>query len=200
MKQNVHAYAYLHQRMEGDLGPVFSMFVISLVCHFAFFAVVVLAPKHKSSKRFEPRIINVNLVALPRPKASSGPKPVAKPAKKVKLESKTPTPIRAEKKVLIKETVTPAPRPKPEISIAPKPKPVKVKTSLKKKTYKPQTVVKPAIKRIEKKVKKSQEKSQKKSQEKSQENSKKNRIAEALNRLQDKVAQAEKERRSKARE
>ena len=153
MKQNVHAHAYLYQQMDGDLGPFLTMFVISIVCHFAFFAVVVLTPGHTRSKRFEPRIINVNLVALPRPKASPAPKPAPKSTAKVTVKPETPAPKTIEKKPVIKETVVLAPKPVPEISVAPKPKPVKAKTSLKQKTFKPRTVVKPAIKRIEKKVK-----------------------------------------------
>jgi len=182
MKQNVHAHAYLYQQMDGDLGPFLTMFVISIVCHFAFFAVVVLTPGHTRSKRFEPRIINVNLVALPRPKASPAPKPAPKSTAKVTVKPETPAPKTIEKKPVIKETVVLAPKPVPEISVAPKPKPVKAKTSLKQKTFKPRTVVKPAIKRIEKKVKESRP----------------NQIAEAINRLKDKVAQTEEESRNNA--
>jgi len=190
MKQNVHAHAYLYQQMEGDLAPFFTMFVISIVCHFAFFAVVVLTPGQTRSKRFEPRIINVNLVALPRPKAPSAPKaspapkvsPASKSTEKVIVKPETPTPKPVEEKPVIKETVVIAPKPAPEISLAPKPKPVKVKTSLKQKTFKPRNVVRPAMKRLEKKVKKSRP----------------NQIAEAINRLKDKVDQTEKDRRSEA--
>lgn len=188
MKQNVNAHADLYQQMEGDLAPFFTMVVISIVCHFAFFAVVVLTPGQMRSKRFEPRIINVNLVALPRPKVSPAPKasPVSKvrpkSTEKVIVKPETPTPKRVEEKPVIKETVALAPKPEPEISVAPKPKPVKVKTSLKQKTFKPRTVVKPAIKRIEKKVKESGP----------------SQIAKAINRLKDKVGRTEKNRRHKA--
>jgi len=181
MKQNVHAHAYLYQQMEGDLAPFLTMFVISIVCHFAFFAIVVLTPRQTHSKRFEPRIINVNLVALPRPKASEA---VPKSTEKVTVKPETPAPKRVEEKPVIKEAVAIAPKPAPEISVAPKPKPVKVKTSLKEKTFKPRTVVKPAIKRIEKKVKESRP----------------SQIAKAINRLKDKVDQTEKDRRNKAQE
>ena len=174
MKQNVHAHAYLYQQMEGDLGPFLTMFMISIVCHFAFFTVVVLTPAHTRSKRYEPRIINVNLVTLPRPKAAP------ESTEQVTVKPETPTPKRVEEKPVIKETVALAP--KPVISVAPKPKPVKTKTSLKQKTFKPRTVVKPAIKRIEKKVKESRP----------------SQIAEAINRLKDKVDQTEKDRRNKA--
>jgi len=182
MKQNVHAHAYLYQQLEGDLAPFFTMFVISIVCHFAFFAVVVLKPGHTRSKRFEPRIINVNLVALPRPKASPAPKAAPKSTEKVTVKPETPTPRRVEEKPVIKEAVALAPKPAPEISVAPEPKPVKAKTSLKQKTFKPRTVVKPAIKRIEKKVNESRP----------------NQIAEAINRLKDKVDRTEKDRRNEA--
>ncbi len=174
MKQNVHAHAYLYQQMEGDLGPFLTMFMISIVCHFAFFTVVVLTPAHTRSKRYAPRIINVNLVTLPRPKAAP------ESTEQVTVKPETPTPKRVEEKPVIKETVALAP--KPVISVAPKPKPVKTKTSLKQKTFKPRTVVKPAIKRIEKKVKESRP----------------SQIAEAINRLKDKVDQTEKDRRNKA--
>ncbi len=182
MKQNVHAHAYLYQQMESDLGPFLTMFVISIVCHFAFFAIVVLTPGHTRSKRFEPRIINVNLVALPRPKALPAPKASPKSTEKVTVKPEAPTVKRVEEKPVIKETVTLAPKSAPEISVAPKPKPVKAKTSLKQKTFKPRTVVKPAIKRIEKKV----------------EESRPTLISEAINRLKDKVDQTEKDRRNKA--
>lgn len=171
MNHSIHAHAYLYHRVESDSGTFFSMFVISIICHVVFLAAFILLPGQASSKSKLPRIINVNLVTLPPSRA------VPVPSKEVvaKAEKQQIQPI--EKEIPPQRKVSPAPEPTDVVSVAPKPQ--KTKTSLKKKTYQRARVVKPAIKRIEKKVEEERPKE----------------IADAIDRLKNKVIQSEAQQR-----
>jgi colicin import membrane protein len=126
-------------------------FVISFVGHLSLFIVVVYSPDIAPKKAFMPAVIDVSMVTL---KAAS-------PAEKAAPETKTPEKAEISKPTEQKKKVStpkapPEPKPEPKVSTAkPKPEPAKRKTALKKKTFKPQKVVKRAIKKIEKDVAKS---------------------------------------------
>jgi len=124
-------------------------FVASFVGHLLLFVVVIYSPDLTPKKDIMPAVIDVSMVTL---KAAS-------PAKEAAPEAKAPEKAEVakppEKKI---ETSAPkAPvesKPEPKVSTA-KPKPAKRKASLKRKTFKPNKVVKRAIKKIEKRVSKS---------------------------------------------
>jgi colicin import membrane protein len=123
----------------------------SFVGHVLLFAVLIYSPDLKPEKDFMPSVIDVSMVTLkaanPAEKAAPESKSPEKEAVAKPPEKKTPTSV---------AKAPPEPKPEPEVSTAkPKPKPVKRKTSLKRKTFKPNQVVKRAIKKIEKDVAKS---------------------------------------------
>jgi colicin import membrane protein len=120
--------------------------VASFVGHLLLFVVLVYTPDLAPQKRFMPAVIDVSMVTL---KAAS-------PADEAATETKAPEKAAVAKPPEKKPATSapkapPEPKPEPEVSTA-KPKPAKRKTSLKRKTFKPEKVVKRAIKKIEKSV------------------------------------------------
>lgn len=163
----MHPRALLLRESENDSRLIALTFVISIIGHFIFFIILVFAPSQLPGKKYLPTIVNVSLVSLPLPEPSSGSKGrtvVRKPAKSKRVTAaKQPS-----KKAISKER-----KPKKTVSVAPQQ--WKEKTSLKKKTFKPDKVVKSAIKRIEKEAEKSELDS----------------VSAAIDRLRNKVGEAE---------
>ena len=126
--------------------------LISFFGHVLLFVVVVYSPDIRPQKKILPAVIDVSMVTL---KATSPANEAAaeKAAPENKEAAKPP-----EKKIETSVPKTPSqPKPEPKVSTAkPKPKPAKKKASLKRKTFKPEQVVKRAIKKIEKDVAKNQ--------------------------------------------
>jgi len=109
-----------------ETHKVFGMFAASVLCHLAFFGVMVFMPASStSSHRLAPRAISVDLVSLPAGEPTPAPPvPDTKPAPVVKQETPPPEAV---------PIPTPKPAPVPVVS---KPKAPKVVKSLKKKTLK----------------------------------------------------------------
>ena len=150
MNKSMHSNSYLSQDNEYGRRTFFLNFSVSLMCHVILFVILIFAPGYATNKRPSLSVINVSMVTLPALKKSSGPdnqQPVElkRPAT---VKKKAPVP-----KVASKTVPAPVQKPSKAISIAPKKK--KIKTSLKKKTFKSDRVVKSAISQIEKKVEKS---------------------------------------------
>jgi colicin import membrane protein len=126
-------------------------YLASFIGHLVLFVVVIYSPDLHPKKEVMPSMIDVSLVTL---KTAS---PAEKAAPKAKTPDKEATAKPPEKKTEVSvPKPTPAPKPEPEVSTAkPKPMPAKHKTSLKRKTFKPDQVVKRAIQKIEKDVAKS---------------------------------------------
>ena len=136
---------------------------VPLVCHLLFFTVLLYARDNKPDRRMTQSIINVSMVTLP-PQGQAARASLSKQAPPArKAETTKPAEVQVKQNT----------QAKPEVSIAPKKH--KTKTSLKKKTYKPEKVVRSAIKEIEQHV----------------EDTRPDPLAEALDRLKSKVAKDE---------
>ena len=153
----------------NDSGSVIKTYVISISCHLIFLVILIYAPSIVPEKKFSPRVINVDLIALPK----HGMKPVANKQRILKPEkqkSKNKTKATLPEKALTPKTfpkensIDVDPEPSKSVSLASKKKTnkkygkKKVKKSLKKKTFNPSKVVKSAIKKIEKKTEESRPK------------------------------------------
>ena len=166
----------LFQRMDNGTRSMAWMFAVSALAHLVFFLILIFLPTQLPAKRHMPAVINVRMVSPPGTDLSARPGPrVVQPepekAKKIpqpeveKPEQPKPVPVAAPEPpkaaVTIAKTqekeITQAPLnpvkslPPDAISVAPKKKKIKHKTSLKKKTFRSDQVIKRAIKRIEKK-------------------------------------------------
>lgn len=167
MKENLNHHAYLFHVMTGEPRALFFTFVISTILHLIFFAALIFVPGPKPYKHFSPSVINVSMVALP------GQKKMPVPGRLVgfELEKKIAKSEKAPVSGILPPTVAKANRDSSKaISVSPKKK--GLKKSLKKKTFKSSKVVKSVIARVEKKV----------------EESRPSPIAEAMDRLKNKVA------------
>jgi colicin import membrane protein len=137
--------------MNNGTPTYWPQLLISFLGHVLLFVVVIYSPDIRPKKDIMPAVIDVSMVTL---KAAS---PSEKAAPETKAPEKKEVAKPPEKKT---ETIAPKPppepKPEPKVSTAkPKPKPAKSKASLKRKTFKPDQVVKRAIKKIEKDVAKS---------------------------------------------
>ena len=137
---NQKSYLENYPEGEDDRRKFFSNFAISLFCHVALFVILMFAPGFATSRTPSLAYINVDLVTMSSPKTTLPP---AKTKKQSSAENKSETP-----KIPVKET----PEPVRETSVPTSLKPKKIKQSLKKKTFKPDKVVKSAINRIKKDV------------------------------------------------
>jgi colicin import membrane protein len=137
--------------------------VVSLICHLAFFAVFLYARDHDPDRRITQSIINVSMVSLP-PQGQ---------AAKASLSKQTPTARKGPKAKPAPARVKRKESASPEVSVASNK--VKTKTSLKKKTYRSEKMVRSAIKEIEQKV----------------EQTRPDPLAQTLDRLKDKVEKDE---------
>ena len=137
--------------------------VVSLVCHLVFFAVFLYARDHGPDRRITQSIINVSMVSLP-PQGQAAKASLSKQTPPARKSKKTKP---AEARVKRKKST------KPEVSV--RSNKVKTKTSLKKKTYKSEKMVRSAIKEIEQKV----------------EQTRPDPLAQTLDRLKDKVEKDE---------
>jgi len=120
----------------GEQKLVMAAFVVSLMCHCIFFAIMVYAQTHRPRQRPAPVVMNVSLVSLPE---YAGPSQPSKPKTTVRKKP-------AKKKVTVKQP------PSPQSKKKSAPKTIKKKTSLKKKTYRSEKVKKSTLKKLEKKV------------------------------------------------
>lgn len=150
MNKSMHSNSYLSQDNEYGRRTFLLNFSVSLMCHVILFVILIFAPGYATNKRPSLSVINVSMVTLPALKKSSGPdnQQPAELKRPATVKKKAPVP-----KVASKTVPAPVQKPSKAISIAPKKK--KIKTSLKKKTFKSDRVVKSAISQIEKKVEKS---------------------------------------------
>ncbi|MFV9644237.1 MAG: energy transducer TonB [Desulfobacterales bacterium] len=163
---------------DGKKEPraLFFTFVLSTILHLIFFAALIFVPGPKPYKHFSPSVINVSMVALPGQKKM----PATGRLAGFEIEKKI---VKSEKSPVSKSlpaTVAKADRDSSKaISVSPKRK--RIKKSLKKKTFKSSRVVKSVIAQVEKKV----------------EEARPNPIAEAIDRLKNKVASGRQEPLSK---
>jgi colicin import membrane protein len=136
---------YLENYPEGEdeRRNFFSNFAISFFCHVTLFVVLMFAPGFATSKPPSLAYINVDLVTMPSAQTTSPP---AKIKKQSSVENKAETP-----QIPVKESLEPV----REASVPTSLKPKKIKRSLKRKTFKPEKVVKSAINRIKKDVEES---------------------------------------------
>ncbi|HUV51417.1 MAG TPA: cell envelope integrity protein TolA [Anaerolineae bacterium] len=162
MKENLNHHAYLLYMMEEEPRALILTFAVSAILHMIFFAALIFVPGPKPYKRFSPSVINVSMVTLPGQKKAPG---VGRPTG-FELEEKIAKSEKAQASK-ISSTVKVDQDTSKAVSVAPK-----LKKSLKKNTFKSSSVVKGAIARIEKKI----------------ETSRPNPVAEAIDRLKNKVA------------
>ncbi|MEA3415258.1 MAG: energy transducer TonB [Thermodesulfobacteriota bacterium] len=176
MKENLKHHAYLLHVMEEEQRALFFTFVISTILHLIFFAALIFVPSPKPYKHFSSSVINVSMVALPGQKKMPGPGRQAG----FELEKEIVKPEKALVSKSLPVTVAKTNRDSSKaISVSPKRK--RIKKSLKKKTFKSSRVVKSVIARVEKKV----------------EEARPNPVAEAIDRLKNKVASGRQEPLSK---
>jgi membrane protein involved in colicin uptake len=161
--------------MKKEPRALFFTFVVSATLHLIFFAALIFVPGPKQYKHFSPSVINVSMVALPGQKKIPGTGRLVG----FELEKKIAKPEKAPVSRISPERVAKPDRDSSKaISISPKKK--RIKKSLKKKTFKSSRVVKSAIARVKKKVEKSRP----------------NPVAEAIDRLKNKVATGRKQPQS----
>lgn len=175
MKENLNRQAYLLRVMEEEPRILFFTFAVSAILHMIFFAALIFLPGPKPYEHFSPSVINVSMVALPGQKKAPG---AGRPTG-FELEKKIAKPEKAPVSRISPERVAKSDRDSSKaVSISPDR--IRIKRSLKKKTFKSSRVVKSAIARIEKKV----------------EESRPSPVAEAIDRLKNKVATGRKEPKS----
>jgi colicin import membrane protein len=161
---NKRTYPHTYKDEDNEHRSFFSNFAISLLCHLVFFVILIFAPGYATDRNPSLSVINVSLVTLPS--ESSSPKSV---------EFKTQTVDKAkvqETKVSTKTDTKTDNKSAESISLTPKKN--KIKTSLKKKTFKTDKMVKNAISQIEKEV----------------EESRPDQVEKAIARLKDQVEKA----------
>ena len=144
MNQRAHPHNYLDRKGEDGRRTLFWNFTLSLVFHLIVFAVLIFAPGYAKGRKPSLSVINVSIVTLPAQGKMSLPE------KKNAVDANKPS-ITEKKAPKFSTKTTPETVKKPSESISLNPK-KKAKTSLKKKTFKTEKVVKSAIDRIEKKV------------------------------------------------
>lgn len=167
MKENLNRHAYLLRVMEEEPRVLFFTFAVSAILHLIFFAALIFVPGPKPYKHFSPSVINVSMVTLPGQKKAPG---AGRPTG-FELEKKIAKPEKAQVPKIPSKIAAKADQDTSKaVSVVPKRR--RLKKSLKKKTFKSSMVVKSAIARIEKKI----------------ETSRPNSIAEAIDRLKNKVA------------
>ena len=174
IKKDIHSPGY-SLGMGTDPRTMMFYFGISLFIHLSFIGYMVLLPEAAPRRRSAPGSINVSLVSLPGPPATSAAsKPAAKAATIPKPEAKNKA----------KAPVIEAPPPKPiavaakppkTVSLAPEKNKWKVKKSLKKKTLDRRKMIDQAVSGVQKKVEKSKSDS----------------VNQAIEALKKKVAQSE---------
>ncbi len=175
MKKNLKHHAYLLHVMEEEPRALFFTFVISTILHLIFFAALIFVPGPKPYKHFSSSVINVSMVALPGQKKVPG----AGRLTGFELEKKIAKPEKAQVPKILPEITAKADQDfSKAVSVSPKRK--RIKKSLKKKTFKSSRVVKSVIARVEKRV----------------EESRPNPVAEAIERLKNKVATGRQEPQS----
>jgi len=136
---NQKSYRQNYPEGENERRTFFSNFAISFFCHLALFVIIIFAPGFATSKTPSLSYINVDLVTMPSTETALP----AKIEKKSEVKNKNEAPKVTDKQHL--ESVR-------ETSVPTSLKPKKIKHSLKKKTFKPEKVVKNAINRIKKDV------------------------------------------------
>lgn len=129
----------------GNFRPLFFASFFSLILHIIFFALVVGIPRNPRPRVSLPRVVNVDLVSLP---GKAGPVVKTTPKRKTPVKKTTVPEIKKNIPKLKKPAVPVEVKPS-KLNIPPKPM---IKTSLKKKTFKPENVLKNAVSRLEKKV------------------------------------------------
>jgi colicin import membrane protein len=140
---NQKSYPQHYPGEENERRIFFSNFAISFFCHLLLFVIVIFAPGFATSRTPSLSYINVDLVTMPSSETRSLPE---------KIEKKSVVEKKAEaKKAPDKKNLEPVRKSSAPTSLKPK----KIKHSLKKKTFKPERVVKNAINRIKKDVEES---------------------------------------------
>ena len=175
MKENLKHHAYLLHVMEQEPPALFFTFVISTILHLIFFAALIFVPGPKPYKHFSSSVINVSMVALPGQKKVPG----AGRLTGFELEKKIARPEKVQVPKMLPEIAAKADQDTSKVGSVTS-KRYRIKKSLKKKTFKYSRVVKSVIARVEKKV----------------EESRPNPIAEAIDRLKNKVASGRQELQS----
>ena len=170
------------QRVAGKKSEnrtLFYFMAISAMLHIVLIAAIILIPALAPAKRYIPTVVNVSLVSLP----AQGNAPVeAVVPKKPEVKEEAPEPEKVEVKPEPVKPPPPPPKPVEKVAIEPVPKKSKkVKKSLKHKTFKPSTVVKQSVSKLEKEV-----------EEKRQPT-----LEDTLNRLKQQVAREDKNPRAR---
>ncbi len=140
MKKNIRVPVSFSQDLRGDgQMPLFYPVLISFICHLVFLVFFVVTPSLKSEKNPVRSVINVSMVSFKNP--------AMQVAEKASVANKAP---KIKKPELVKKP-TPAPPVQKAAKIVDQ-FPPKPKTSLKKKTFKSNRVVKRAIEQLERTV------------------------------------------------
>jgi len=148
---------------EGMNGrrPLVVSVAVSAMCHLLLFAGIVFFPSHASPRKVLPPVVSVDLVTMPSPGGDQDitpPTPKAPPAPEPPQVEKVPVP---EKPAPVATPVKPPAPPEPEVKPVPLAPPraseaprkaYRKKVSLKKKTFRGDTLVKSAIEKIERRV------------------------------------------------
>jgi colicin import membrane protein len=161
---NKRTYPHTYKDEDNEHRSFFSNFAISFLCHLVFFVILIFAPGYATDRNPSLSVINVSLVTLP----SEG-----SPPKSVEFKTQTVDKAKVQETKVSTKTDTKTDNKSAE-SISLTPKKDKIKTSLKKKTFKADKMVKNAISQIEKEV----------------EESRPNQVEKAIARLKDQVEKA----------
>lgn len=170
----MQARAYLLPRAREDQHPLMFPVIISLICHLIFFALAIYSPGRLPGRRMSQTIVNVNLVTLSQIQAAPDQKGPASGKAAVRPAAEKISPPKAAPSV---KPAAPKAVPPEAVSLAPKT--WSEKKSLKQETFKPDRVVKRAIKQIEEQA----------------EASRPNPVAEAIDRIRGKIGEAETDNR-----
>lgn len=169
--------------------PLIFAIIVSVVCHIILFALLLGLPQKPSAKIALPMVVTVDLVSLPGPAGPAPKKAVKKTVKKIATIKKPSAPKIKKTRPFIKKPITPTKVNVKASTINIPRKPI-VKKSLKKKTFKPEKVLKNAVARIEKKVEEDRSKEIAAAIDRLKEIVKeKNPVDEAIDKIESKVAE-----------
>lgn len=131
---------YGTEEMGNEHRSLSTALALSMICHLVLFAAMVYVPGYDRDRSYFPSVINVSIVTLPSPQTASSEVNVKAGEKRTSIARSRSV---SERNITASKTVSAAPSK------------YKRKRSLKKETFKPSTVVKHAISRIEKQVEQS---------------------------------------------
>ena len=175
----MQARAYILPGAEGELRPLLLPVVISLICHLIFFVLIIYSPGRLPGRKPSQTIVNVNLVTLSQIQAGPVQKGPASGRATIQPPVAKAPPPKAAPPVKATAPKPAVPESKPAETISLSPQKWSEKTSLKEETFKPDRVVKRAIKQIEEQA----------------EASRPSPVAAAIDRIRGKIGEAETDNR-----